>query len=309
VTARREPPPLRTDQLIARFAGPQSGAVSHEQLRSVGITDREIRTRIVREILHRHYLGVYAYGNPNLDARGELIAAILAAGAKAFISHHTAAGVRGLTSLVIDRIELTLPGENRVRLPGLIVHRTGVTPHADDVTRVDGMRVSSVPRILVELARTSSERELEDLITMAVRLKQFDLTAVEAILARHPHRRGLAKLKRALRHYRDYANSKSKLERAFDRWLARHPEIPPPLKNVYIDGWEIDRYWPQFQLAVELDGRPWHLAIQDRDRDNRKDTALQLLGIRPMRIDDTRWEHSKAGILEDLHAFMGLRAA
>ena len=96
------------------------------------------------------------------------------------------------------------------------------------------------------------------------------------------------------------------LEVAFDRLLAQHSDLPVPRRNIYIDVWEIDRFWPEHNLAVELDGRPYHIAVADMERDRRKDAALQRLGLIPLRFTDVRVEHDPRGVLGDLHHFLNL---
>jgi hypothetical protein len=128
-------------------------------------------------------------------------------------------------------------------------------------------------------------------------------------LARHPRHAGSGVLKTALSAYRRVASHASQLELAFDHFLARHPEIPDPTRNVRIDGWEIDRCWPAHRLVVELDGRPYHVAARDMERDRLKDAALQRLGYHPLRFTEFRFEHDLPGILRDLYYFLGLDQA
>jgi very-short-patch-repair endonuclease len=191
------------------------------------------------------------------------------------------------------------------------MHRVRVEPHPDDVrTRLD-LRASSVPRMLVELAGRETAAELERLVTESVRKRLLrpdsrdGLATIEGTLARHPRYPGMAELAAVLATYRRTKSSKSGLERAFDRLLAQHPEIPDPQRNIYIDHWEIDRFWPEHNLAVELDGRPYHLAAQDMERDRIKDASLLRQGITPLRFTDFRVEHDIHGILADLRHWLG----
>ncbi len=170
----------------------------------------------------------------------------------------------------------------------------------------DGLRVSSVPRLLIELAPRESPRELDRLITLAIRKRILDLDKMQAALGRQRRRPGLAKLKAALAAYLPRPDRKSGLERAFDELLAKHPEIPPPQRNIYIDGWEIDCYWPEQRLALELDGRPYHVVVRDLERDRLKDAKLLTVGIRVLRITDSRFELDPLGALEDLRVALGL---
>ncbi len=187
-----------------------------------------------------------------------------------------------------------------------MVHRTAERPAKSDITTRDGLRVSSVPRLLIELAPRESARELDRLITVAARKRILNVDKMHAVVTRHGRRPGMAKLRNALRAYLPRPDRKSGLERAFDELLAEHPEIPPPQRNVYIDGWEIDCYWPAQSLAVELDGRPYHVAVRDIERDRLKDAKLLKVGIRVLRITDSRFELDRFGALGDLLAALGL---
>jgi very-short-patch-repair endonuclease len=160
--------------------------------------------------------------------------------------------------------------------------------------------------MLIELAPKESRTELDRLITASVRKGILDVAKIQVALARCARRPGLARLKRALKDYLPKPDRKSGLEIAFDQLLARHPEIPQPRRNVHIGGWEIDCYWPEQRLAVELDGRPYHVAAKDIERDRLKDAKLLGLGIRVMRITDSRYELDPLGALNDLLAALGL---
>jgi very-short-patch-repair endonuclease len=185
-------------------------------------------------------------------------------------------------------LEVTVVGSEAVRRPGLTVHSTACVAE-DEVRTRNGLRVSSLPRLLVESARTEPRKEIDRLITEAVRRRLLDFTALEATVTRHARRPGMANLRQALRDYRPRPDRKSGLERAFDG-LIKDTDIPEPQRNVYINGWEIDCYWPEFGLAVELDGRNYHSALADMERDRRKDADLLRLGIGSLRITDLRFE-------------------
>jgi hypothetical protein len=150
------------------------------------------------------------------------------------------------------------------------------------------------------------------LVTVAVqkRLLRLDardgLAAVEAALARHARWPGCKQLTAALAGYRRTESHKSQLEFAFDGVLAGHPEIPDPERNIYIDGWRsIAAGGPQ-KLVVELDRRPYHVAVRDLEKDRVKDAALQRLGFIPVRFTGFRFEHDLPGILSDLYHFLGI---
>jgi hypothetical protein len=288
---------------VARIAGRQLGVISLEQLFSVGLSRGQIERWVRDGHLHRLYRGVYAVGHRNLVPHAWLIAALLACGDESFLSHRTAAAVWGLRPIATKRIEVTVPGPKFRARAGLIVHRTALPPEVADLALRNGLRVSSVPRMLIELAVAEQPDELDRLITESVRKQIFDLQAVQAALTSHERRPGVGRLKAGLEGYLPREDRKSDLERSFDQAIAG-TDIPPPLKNVKIDIWEIDCLWPEQRLALELDGRPYHVAVKDTERDRIKDAKLMRLGLKPLRITDLRWRLDQQGALEDIRALL-----
>jgi very-short-patch-repair endonuclease len=270
----------------------------------------EIRGLVRRGFLHPIHEGVYAVGHKRLTTRGHLIAATLAGGPGAFFSDRTAAAIRGLGDLDLGRIEMTLPIEHTRprRRTGIIFHRTTNTIDPLEVTHVNGLPCSTIPRILIEVSRRAPAAEIEELIAESVRTGQFQPDALEAAIRRHEHRPGVGKLKNIADYYRPLPDRKSELERMFDREHAKRPEIPPCERNIKIDVWEIDCHWPEQKVALELDGRRYHTAEQDFDKDRRKDTALQLLHLKPMRASYWMWRRDKEAVIRDLLALLALRA-
>ncbi|MDQ6730513.1 MAG: endonuclease domain-containing protein [Actinomycetota bacterium] len=179
-----------------------------------------------------------------------------------------------------------------------MTHRTNKTT---DITTRNGLRVSTVPRLLLELASRERPAELDRLITEGIRKQVLDVTEMEDALHRHARSPGLGALTQALRAYRPTTKRASNLEIAFDALIA-DTDVPSPLRNVIVEGWELDCYWPHVRLAVELDGRPYHLAVRDLEKDRYKDGKLMLLGIRVLRITDRRLELEPAAVLRDVRA-------
>jgi very-short-patch-repair endonuclease len=292
------------------MAGRQHGVVSRAQLEALRFTRGQIDRRIGQGRLHRLFHHAYAVGHRDIGERGHLLAALMSLGPSAFLSHRTAAAVWGLRAVNLHAIELTVPGSGGRRRPGLTLHRCQDEPHRDDVRRHVELRVSSVPRLLIELASREEPKELERLVTLAVRKRLLRPDAgdgratIEAALARHEGRQGMRRLRAALAAYLRTKDSKSGLERAFDRILAAHPELPAPQRNVSLGVWELDRFWPEHKLVVELDGRPYHVAVADMERDRIKDAALQRLRLNVLRFTDFRVEYDPGGVLGDVSHFL-----
>jgi hypothetical protein len=297
---------------LAGLAARQRGLVTRAQLRERGFSDHQV-ARLIREgWLHPLHHNVYAVGHRHLSERARLLAPLLSLGDAAFLSHRTAAAVWGLRAVNLHDIEVTLPGTGGRSRGGVTLHRTKSHPHPDDVRDHVELRVSSVPRALIELSPRETLAELERLVTLAVqkRLLRPDTrdgrATVEAALARHARRPGIAKFATVLAAYRRTEDHKSQLELAFDRFLAQHPDVPEPLRNIRLGIWEIDRFWPEHHLAVELDGRPYHISVKDMERDRIKDAALHKLGVIPLRVTDFRFEHDRPAVLQDLRDLLKL---
>jgi hypothetical protein len=282
---------------VAELAKAQWGVISLEQLVEIGFTYGEVRGLVRRGFLIPLHRGVYAVGQLPPLTKGYLKAALLAVGPAAFLSHRTAAAVYGLREVSTRRIDVTTPGRKRASRGSLRIHTGAAEP---DVTARNGLLISSFPQMLIELSAQETSRELERLITWGIRKSLLNLDEMRLALDRARQRPGTARLARALGGYLPTHERKSDLERDFDAFLSEHPEIPQPRRNIYIGGWEIDCYWPEQRLAVELDGRPYHIAIRDIEKDKVKDAKLLRLGIRTLRITDTRFNYDRPGVYDDL---------
>jgi hypothetical protein len=282
--------------------------ISLQQLRDLGFSYGEVRGLLARGLLIRLYPGVYALGHANVGRSGRLLAALLACGPGAFLSHRTAAGVWMLRPLDLRAIELTVPGPRARRIRGLIVHRIQRPPARGEVSLRGPLRVSSPLRMLVELAGRETIEELERLITEGVRRQALRVGELPAVLAANARRRGMCKLRAAAERYLPRSDGKSGLEREVGEWIRSDPRIPEPQRNVHVEGWELDFWWPELRAALELDGRPYHSAVRDMDRDRLKDGRLAIAGIRLLRITDARWEHDQPGAKRDILALLGIES-
>lgn len=288
------------------FADGHDGVASLDELRCLGFSDGEIRARVRSGHLVPEHRGVFMVARQRISGRGHLRAALLAGGDDAFLSHRSAAAVYRLRSINRFAIHLTRPGATRRSRDNLIIHRSTLL-HPDDVRVYEGLRVSSIARMLIDLTAAGEPRgELQRLITEADRRDLLQIDRLKATLTRHAGRPGAATLTTVLGDYVWTPRDKSTLERDFAQFIAADPELPTPLRNITLGPYEIDVYWPGQRLAVELDGRTYHQAVKDRDRDNAKDIWLAKHGLWAIRIRDFRFEHDKPGILRDLHELLGL---
>jgi hypothetical protein len=292
---------------MRRLAERQWGVVSRAQLIELGFSRDEILVMRRRERLLDLYRGVYAVGHRRLTMRGRLHAAQLVAGPGAFLSHRTAAAHRGLCRHPVS-IVLTIPSDHSPGATrGLHVHRTTIPGDRSQARLDDGLLVASVPRIIVDLASTERAGEIQRLIRESIRTGQFDLPALTAALDAHPRRPGTGLARAALQRYLPGSEDRrSWLETQFQTHERRDPRLPTPLYNQRLLGYEIDVLWQRPRVTLELDGRPYHIAVEDFDHDRAKDRTLQRHGWRPLRASDLEWEHDRPHVLEDLYAVLGV---
>lgn len=288
------------------LAESQSGVISHVQLVALGFTHNEISGMLKRGHLIALWPGVYAVGHCRLTMRGRLQAGLLAAVSGAFLSHRTAAASRGLSAFP-PVIELTVPADHTpARRRGLRQHRTTIPTDSTQARLHDGLLTATVPRIIIDLAQTERPAEIQRLIRESIRTGQFDVAALQHAIDAHPRRPGTGLARAALRRYLPGSEDRrSWLETQFQRHALGDPRLLEPLYNQPLLGFEIDVLWIEQRVALELDGRPYHLAVDDFDRDRAKDRVLTRHGWRPVRVSDFEWEHGRASVLDDLYALLG----
>ena len=292
----------RTPGVVAgRLAARQHGVVSVRQLRRIGLDANAVARRVAAGHLYRLHRGVYVVGRPTLSWRGRYLAAALACGPGAVVSHWSAGRLHGLTDR--GRLTVTIP-LHRAGPRGVEVHRSRIlTPR--DVTDVDGTPVTSVARTLLDLAAVASRRELARLVDRAERLRVFDLRAVDEAVSRARGRRGAQTLRHAVANWRPRF-TRTELEDRFAD-LVEASGLPHPQINAFVDGerlrHEVDAVWFSQRLAVELDSFEYHRTRQDRERDAEKNADLELAGYRVMRLtwdDVTARRHRTRRRLERL---------
>ena len=219
-----------------------------------------------------------------LTWHGQYLAAVLALGPQSVLSHRAAADVWGIRPNS-TRVEVTTVC-SRHSLPGVIVHRTRMLEPRDVTVRY-GIRVTSLARTLLDLAAVVKTPELLNAIDRAERAGLFDLSAVVDVLERANGRKGARALRQAIAAYRP-STQKSELERRLRELLETAPDISGPFFNALIKGetrtHEVDAWWPDRSLAVQVDGFEFHRTRRDRERDAASDADLELAGIRVMRL-------------------------
>lgn len=248
--------------------------------------------------LHR---GVYAVGHAHLRPNGYRLAAVLAVGPGAALSHRDAAALHGLRDGGGTRIDVSTAAERRstrrIRVHGR--RRLG----ADDRTTVDGIPVTTIARTLVDLAEVVAPDALNKALNEAERQRTLDVRAIEEALGRRRGRRGpgTAKLRAALNELEHHGAqlTRSPLEDRLLPLLDAH-DLPRPATNAHVEGYECDAVWAQARLVVELDGWDTHKTRRAFQHDRTKANALTAAGWTVLRFthdDLVRRPHETAAAI------------
>jgi Protein of unknown function (DUF559) len=291
---------------LARIAAKQHSVVSRRQLLALGLTDRAIAGRVARADLHRVHTGVYAVGHPALTRAGWWMAAVVACGQGAFLSHLDAAVLWGFYERLGLRIHVTVRWQRRIE--GLILHRTRrLDP--DETTTKNGIPVTTVERTLVDLTDLLNEDRLLRAMREAEYQRLLDLDALNAAVERAHGRRNLKALRNAIARHRPGQMIRGELEHRFAE-LRHGVALPEPEANVSMTvrgkTYVIDCLWRDEGIAVELDGRDAHERALAFEADRRRDAALTAIGLRPLRFTWQRVTYEGTGVLADLTAAMNL---
>ena len=223
------------DREIAAIALRQHGVIEYRQLIRLGLSPKAIAHRVETGRLHRIHRGVYAVGHAKLSGRGQWMAAVLAAGDDAALSHRSAASLWGLPVPASSLIDVTAPKDRR--RPGIAIHEAVLLP--DEHTSRDGIPVTTVARTILDLAATEP-RHVERALREAERRRLADTTPLAALLTRYPGRRGTARIREILdAGHAHLGITRSELEEAFLAFLDAHHFIRP-LLNAHVEGFECD---------------------------------------------------------------------
>jgi very-short-patch-repair endonuclease len=271
------------DRAIAVLAHRQHGVVARRQLAALGVTETMVRNRMRRGQLLQLHRGVYAVGHRRLRREGHWLAAVLAVGPGAVLSHRTAAAVHGI-GVSGTSVDVSTP-VRRQSAKGIRVHARHRLDRVD-VETVDGIPVTTVARTLVDLAGTVPRDRLSKAINEAEVRRILDIRAVEDARERARNRRGdgHAALRAALVEMADRGPTltKSQLEARFLALLDAH-RLPRPRVNASVGPYEVDALWPERRVAVELDGWTYHGTRRAFQRDRTKSNALTAEGYRVFR--------------------------
>lgn len=294
---------LRThllDRAVADLAQRQHAVVSRRQLLALGMGRRTIVGRLERGQLHEVFRGVYVVGVRRISTKGRYMAAVLACGEGAVLSHRSAARLWKLLPPAPGSIDVTCP-RAEVERKGIVGHRSRLR---DDEWLVhDGIPVTSPFRTIFDLAAVAPMRELERAFHEAEVREVTDRVSLPMLLERYPGWRGSRNLQALLESRQTPMITRNDFEEAFlvlvDRCAVRRPRMNAPLA---IRGrfFEIDALWEAERVAVELDSRGVHGTHKKFESDRLRDRVLVAEGWKTMRITWRQLQDEPEEIARDL---------
>jgi predicted transcriptional regulator of viral defense system len=281
LSAHRQRSRREWDRQIAGIANGQHGLVSLGQLEDLGLDRKTAYRRVEAGRLHRLYEGVFAVGHLPRTREARYMAAVLACGPEAVLSHRSAVDLWGLREDKRERVDVTAPGRRGRAPKGIAAHRHGSLAAADRTTE-RGIPCTTVARALLDLAGVAAVWELRQVIGEAEVRRSLDQGEVRRLIKRCPGRRGVARLRMVLDEIHPQTKrTRSEMERRF-LGICTRAGLPQPEVNVWLDigdeQLQPDFLWRPARLIMESDSRRFHDTGSAFLSDRRREQRLQLAG-------------------------------
>ena len=273
---------------VARLATAQHGVVARWQLLLLGLSPQSIDRRVRSGRFHPVHRGVLAVGHCALTKEGRWMAAVMAGGRDAVLSHASAAAAWELRRASGAAIHVTVPRDTgRKRRSGIRVHRS-TTLEPTETTTVRAIPVTGPVRTIIDLAAALKGRPLEHVLDLAEQRRLVDFAELRQRLADHPGRPGSPSLQAVLSLYTAGSTvTRSEMEERF-LGLCDSFGLPRPDVNTRIEGEEVDFAWRDRRLIVEVDGYRYHRSPSMFESDRERDVMLAVAGWQVLRFTWTQ---------------------
>lgn len=225
------------------------------------------------------------------------MAALLACGQGAVLSHGSAAALWKIGGEVGRRVDVSVRRRCNHRLPGVNAHARPTLPEGD-VTEHDGILVTTPVRTLIDRATELAPKRLERAVNEADKHDLVDPESLRAELDEHAGEPGV-RLLRTLLDRLTFRLSDAELEVLF-RPIAAKSGLPTPLTKEMVNGFEVDFYWPDLGLVVETDGWRYHRTASAQTRDALRDQIHTASGLTPLRFSHYQVKYEPEHVLRIL---------
>ena len=265
---------MADDLAVTRLAATQMRLVRADQLADAGFSWNAIQHRLDHGFMRRLWWGMYMLGPDQPSYRTLARAGVLTCRDEAVVSEEWAGyfwGLRPEPQLPVDvtRTNGSHRGRKQVR-----VHRTVLTDPRDVTERL-GLPITTPERTILDLAARLSDWELQALIAEALVKKLVTVRSLNAIVDRAGRRKGVKQLKGALE--QSPGLTRSEYERLLRR-ICHAAGLPQPRTNATVEGYEVDAYFEQHGVIVEVNPFSTHGHKRAHDKDTRKIAELNAKG-------------------------------
>ncbi len=242
-----------------------------------------------------------------LSPHARWMAAVLACGPRAVLSHHSAAALWGIRDNRDGSIDVSSP--SKAKSHGSICRHEARLP-PDEITIHEGIPVTSGPRTIFDLA-AESPRAVEPALRQSEYRRLYDRLSLFDLLDRYPRHRGNRAIRAALSRLRETpGRTRSAFEDRFLAFLDRHG-LPRPHFNAWIqleaDRFQVDCLWPDHRLIVELDSWSAHSTRSAFRSDKARDRKLAVAGYVTTRIPWAALDDEPDAIATDLRRLLAPR--
>jgi hypothetical protein len=262
---------------IRALAERQHGVIARWQILELGTSEGLIQRRIAGGMVIPVFHGTFTLGRRRLGQDGRRMAAVLASGPQAVLSHTSAMELWGMRGSREPIEVLRRSGGAWHRHPGIQVHQTRSLP-PEHVTTERGIPVTTIERALLDMAGRLTAKQQERALVAADRSGRVDWPALQCLVARGRGKKGIGRLRRVAMEVDPRAvDTRSPLEVDFLA-LCREAGIPPPQVNVFAGSYLVDFLWPDQRVVVETDGYAYHRDRPAFEGDHERTVALTAAG-------------------------------
>lgn len=255
--------------------------VARRDLLRIGFSSTAIEHRVAKGRLHPVARGVYTVGWPLANRKQAWMAAVLAGGKGAMLSHRSATALWGIGLERRGRIDISVRRHVYPSRPGVLARVRPRLPERD-VTEHDGIPVTTPVKTLIDVTTELSAKVVERMVNEADKHDLIDPESLRKALDDHAGERGVRPL-RILLDRQTFRLSDTELEVLF-RPIAVRAGLPTPLTKEIVNGFEVDFYWPDLGLVVETDGWRYHRTASAQTRDALRDQTHTASGLTPLRF-------------------------
>ncbi len=273
------PPDLRA----ANVAGRQHGVIRFDQLAACGLDDAAVARRVRKGCLHRLHRGVYAVGYPSDTLHARFMAAVLAGGSGAFLSHWASCAMAGLVRWDGRWIDVTIRGTSVRTHERIAVHRSrSIAPR--DVTRRHGIPTTTAARALLEIAPQLSDRRLQRAVRQAQAERLASVGQIADVLRRANGHRGVKRIAQIIA-TGPAPTASGHEDVVLDLILDAGLEHPVVNARLVVGGvpYYPDLRWPAQRISLEIDSSPWHDGPLSQQLDADRQADLEAAGERVLR--------------------------